>query len=59
ICQGILQINQSSIPVTIRRLLSNASVQSRISFYNEISLLTSLCHPNMIHAYGLCSIVIL
>ncbi|CAF1367902.1 unnamed protein product [Adineta steineri] len=55
ICQGILQINQSSIPVTIRRLLSNASVQSRISFYNEISLLTSLCHPNMIHAYGLCS----
>jgi len=28
---------------------------SRISFFNEISLLTSLCHPNIIHAYGFCS----
>jgi serine/threonine protein kinase len=27
----------------------------RLSFYNEISLLTSLCHPNITHAYGLCS----
>ncbi len=27
----------------------------RISFLNEISLLTSLCHPNIIHAYGFCS----
>jgi len=27
----------------------------RISFFNEISLLTSLCHPNIIHAYGFCS----
>jgi serine/threonine protein kinase len=31
------------------------SICFRISFFNEISLLTSLCHPNIIHAYGLCS----
>ncbi|CAF1306945.1 unnamed protein product [Rotaria sordida] len=55
ICQGELQINQSIVPITIRRLLPNASVQSKISFFNEISLLTSLCHPNIIHAYGFCS----
>ncbi|CAF1184951.1 unnamed protein product [Rotaria sp. Silwood1] len=55
ICQGELQLNQSLIPITIRRLLPNASVQSKISFFNEISLLTSLCHPNIIHAYGFCS----
>ncbi|CAF1051429.1 unnamed protein product [Adineta ricciae] len=55
ICHGTLQVNQSLLPITIRRLLSNASVQSKISFYNEISLLTSLCHPNIVHAYGFCS----
>ncbi|UJR14931.1 hypothetical protein I4U23_001913 [Adineta vaga] len=55
ICYGNLQVNQSPIPITIRRLLPNASVQSKISFYNEISLLTSLCHPNIVHAYGFCS----
>ncbi|CAF2956266.1 unnamed protein product, partial [Rotaria sp. Silwood2] len=55
ICQGELQVNQSLIPITIRRLLPNASVQSKISFFNEISLLSSLCHPNIIHAYGFCS----
>ncbi|CAF2083900.1 unnamed protein product [Rotaria magnacalcarata] len=55
ICQGELQINQSVIPITVRRLLPNASVQSKISFFNELSLLTSLCHPNIIHAYGFCS----
>jgi serine/threonine protein kinase len=27
----------------------------KLSFVNEISLLTSLCHPNIIHAYGFCS----
>ena len=26
-----------------------------MSFFNEISLLSSLCHPNLIHAYGFCS----
>ncbi|CAF3586766.1 unnamed protein product [Rotaria socialis] len=55
IYQGELQVNQSVIPITIRRLLPNASVQSKISFFNEISLLTTLCHPNIIHAYGFCS----
>ncbi|CAF1589518.1 unnamed protein product [Adineta ricciae] len=55
ICQGELQVNQSVVPITIRRLLPNASVPSKISFFNEISLLTSLCHPNIIHAYGYCS----
>ncbi|CAF4257707.1 unnamed protein product, partial [Rotaria sordida] len=29
ICQGELQINQSIVPITIRRLLPNASVQSK------------------------------
>lgn len=27
----------------------------RISFFNELSLLTTLCHPNINHAYGFCS----
>ncbi|CAF0736080.1 unnamed protein product [Adineta steineri] len=55
ICQGEFQVNQSLVPITIRRLIPSASIQSKISFFNEISLLTSLCHPNIIHAYGFCS----
>ncbi len=27
----------------------------RISFLNELSLLTSLCHPHILHAYGFCA----
>ena len=64
-------MNQSFIPITIRRLLPNVTIPSkyltnhlmnlfiyfvfRISFFNEISLLVSLCHPHILHAYGFSS----
>ncbi|CAF1013674.1 unnamed protein product [Didymodactylos carnosus] len=58
VCQGELQLQHSentTVPVIIRRLHSTASIQARVSFFNEISLLTSLCHLNILHSYGFCS----
>ncbi|CAF0737352.1 unnamed protein product [Didymodactylos carnosus] len=58
IYQGELQLQRSentTVPVVIRRLNSSVSMPARVSFFNEISLLTSLCHLNILHSYGFCS----